>query len=168
MPFVEGESLRERIKREQQLPVSDAVGIARELADIGIARALSEVESSGSLTRTGPSIGTPGYMSPEQAMGERALDARSDVYALACALYEMLAAEAQLANFSEGAQLHELRGRALALMGRNAEAIEEAERSLKMRENTNYSDLTRAWLRLEPTFRPLFGAARFERLTSTK
>ena len=48
MPFVEGESLRERIKREQQLPVSDAVGIARELADIGIARALSEVESSGS------------------------------------------------------------------------------------------------------------------------
>ena len=125
MPFVEGESLRDRIKREQQLPVSDAVGIAREVADalhyahqhdilhrdikpenillsgrhaivadFGIARALSEGESSGSLTRTGTSIGTPGYMSPEQAMGERALDARTDVYALACVLYEMLAGEA--------------------------------------------------------------------------
>ena len=115
-----------------------------------------------------------------------------------------VAAEAQLANFSEDAQLHELRGRALALMGRNAEAIAEAERSLKMRENTldqsigpyvryqvarilvqagafyraldileplptaNYSDLTRAWLRLEPTFKPLFGNARFERMTATK
>ena len=125
MPFVEGESLRDRIKREQQLRVSDAVGIAREVAealhyahqhdilhrdikpenillsgrhaivaDFGIARALSEGESSGSLTRTGTSIGTPGYMSPEQAMGERALDARTDVYALACVLYEMLAGEA--------------------------------------------------------------------------
>lgn len=125
MPFVEGESLRDRLKREQQLPVPDAVGIAREVADalqyahqqgilhrdikpenillsgrhaivadFGIARALSEGDSANSLTRTGTSIGTVGYMSPEQAMGERALDARSDIYALACVTYEMLAGEA--------------------------------------------------------------------------
>ncbi len=122
MPFVSGESLRDRLDRERQLPVGDAVGIAREIADalhyahqhgvvhrdikpenillsgrhamvadFGIARALTEGE--GSLTRTGMSIGTPGYMSPEQAMGERTLDARTDVYALACVLYEMLAGE---------------------------------------------------------------------------
>ena len=125
MPFIEGESLRDRLEREQQLPVADAIGIAREVADalhyahqhgilhrdikpenillsgrhavvadFGIARALSEGDSSASLTRTGTSIGTPGYMSPEQAMGERTLDARSDIYALACVTYEMLAGEA--------------------------------------------------------------------------
>lgn len=124
MPFVEGESLRDRITREKQLPLGEAVSIAREVADalhyahqrdilhrdikpenillsgkhavvadFGIARALSEGESNGSLTRTGTSIGTAGYMSPEQAMGERGLDARTDVYALACVLYEMLAGE---------------------------------------------------------------------------
>ena len=125
MPNVAGESLRDRLKREQQLPVADAVGIAREVADalhyahtqgilhrdikpenillsgrhaivadFGIARALAEGDSAASLTRTGTSIGTPGYMSPEQTMGERTLDARSDIYALACVTYEMLAGEA--------------------------------------------------------------------------
>ena len=122
MPFVEGESLREKLKREGQLPVGDAVGIAREVADalhyahqhgvmhrdikpenillsgrhamvadFGIARALTD--GDGTLTRTGTSIGTPGYMSPEQAAGERNVDERTDVYALACVLYEMLAGE---------------------------------------------------------------------------
>jgi len=121
MPFIEGESLRERLERERQLPVADALRIAREVADaldyahrhgvihrdikpenillseshalvadFGIARAL---DASDSLTQTGMTVGTPSYMSPEQASGEKNLDARSDVYALGCVLYEMLAGE---------------------------------------------------------------------------
>ena len=123
MPYVQGESLRDRMTRERQLPVADAVRIAAEVADalhhahehgvvhrdikpenillsgrhamvadFGIARALNSAE--GSLTQTGMSIGSPGYMSPEQASGERELDARTDVYSLGCVLYEMLAGEA--------------------------------------------------------------------------
>ena len=123
MPFVEGESLRDRLNREKQLPVEDAVRIAREVAsaldyahrhgvihrdikpenillhdgsalvaDFGIALAASKTGSSR-MTETGMSLGTPHYMSPEQAMGERELTARSDVYALGCVLYEMLAGE---------------------------------------------------------------------------
>jgi TolB-like protein/Flp pilus assembly protein TadD len=126
MPFVEGESLRDRLRRERQLPVDDALRIAREaaqalqyahdhgvihrdikpenllltrdgntlVADFGIARGL-DVGSAGNekLTDTGLVVGTPAYMSPEQASGERTLDARSDVYSLASVLYEMLAGE---------------------------------------------------------------------------
>ena len=123
MPFIEGESLRSKLARERQLPVGEAVGIALEVADaleyahargvihrdikpdnvllsgrhamvadFGIARALAAGE--GSLTQTGMSVGTPGYMSPEQASGERDVDARTDIYALGCVLYEMLAGEA--------------------------------------------------------------------------
>ena len=121
MPFVEGESLRDRLEREHQLPVADALRIAREtadaldyahrhgiihrdvkpenimltgshalVADFGIARALG---SDTHLTSTGMAIGTPAYMSPEQATGARDLDARTDIYALGCVLYEMLAGE---------------------------------------------------------------------------
>ena len=123
MPFVDGESLRDRLHREKQLPVEDAVRIVREaalaleyahqqgvvhrdikpenilltrdgstlVADFGIARAiLGEGER---LTQTGLAVGTPAYMSPEQATGERDVDSRSDVYALGCVLYEMLAGE---------------------------------------------------------------------------
>ena len=121
MPFIEGETLRDRMERERQLPVADALAISREVADalhyahqrgvihrdikpenillsgrhavvadFGIARALG---ANSSLTQTGITIGSPGYMSPEQATGERELDARSDVYALGCVLYEMLAGE---------------------------------------------------------------------------
>jgi serine/threonine-protein kinase len=124
MPFVQGESLRDRLKRERQLPIGDAVAIARDVAaaldyahrqgvihrdikpenillhegrplvaDFGIALAASRSEGSGRMTETGVSLGTPNYMSPEQAMGERGLDARTDIYALGCMLCEMLAGE---------------------------------------------------------------------------
>ncbi len=123
MPFVEGESLRARLLREKQLPVSDAVRIATEVAaaldyahrhgvihrdikpdnillhdgqalvaDFGIALAVSRAGDSR-MTETGLSLGTPQYMSPEQAMGDRDITARSDVYALGAVLYEMLTGE---------------------------------------------------------------------------
>ncbi len=123
MPYVEGESLRERLRREKQLPVHDALRIAREaataldyahrhdvihrdikpenllltmdgqvlVADFGIARALGEADTE--ITKTGMTVGTPAYMSPEQASGERMVDARTDIYALGSVLYEMLAGE---------------------------------------------------------------------------
>jgi Tol biopolymer transport system component len=124
MPYVEGESLRDRLKREQQLPIDDALRIAREVldaleyahkhgivhrdikpenillhgghamvADFGIALAASKVEGGTRMTETGMSLGTPHYMSPEQAMGERVITPRADIYALGCVLYEMLTGE---------------------------------------------------------------------------
>jgi serine/threonine protein kinase len=123
MPYVEGETLRARLDREQQLPVADAVRIAREVADalayahkrgvvhrdikpenvllqdghalvadFGIALAVQQA-GAGRLTQTGLSLGTPQYMSPEQAMGERVIDQRTDIYALGAVTYEMLAGE---------------------------------------------------------------------------
>jgi Tol biopolymer transport system component/tRNA A-37 threonylcarbamoyl transferase component Bud32 len=120
MPFVEGESLRDRLTREKQLPIPDALRIATEVAgaldyahrhgiihrdikpenillhdgsalvaDFGIALAASKAGGTR-MTETGMSLGTPTYMSPEQAMGEREITARSDVYALGCVTYEML------------------------------------------------------------------------------
>src|SRR5947199_6519502 len=123
MPHVEGEALRQWLARERQLPVATAIEIARAVAgaldyahrhgvihrdikpenilfqdgqavvaDFGIALALSAAAGSR-LTETGISLGTPQYMSPEQATGDRAIDARSDIYSLAAVLYEMLAGE---------------------------------------------------------------------------
>jgi serine/threonine-protein kinase len=123
MPLVEGESLRGRLAREKQLPLDDALRITREVADaldhahahglvhrdikpanillenghavvadFGIARAITTAGGEA-LTETGLSLGTPLYMSPEQAAGEPSMDGRSDQYALGCVLYEMLAGE---------------------------------------------------------------------------
>jgi serine/threonine-protein kinase len=121
MPFISGESLRERLKRDKQLPVGDTVSILGEVgsalsyahkqgvihrdikpetillangrpmvADFGIALAVSAA-AGGRMTETGLSLGTPHYMSPEQATAEKEITARSDVYSLASVLYEMLA-----------------------------------------------------------------------------
>src|SRR6266487_4251221 len=123
MPFVEGESLRDRLDREPQLPVDDALQIAKEVAealgyahshdvvhrdikpenimmsgghaivtDFGIARAVSAA-GGDKLTQTGLAIGTPAYMPPEQASGSGLVDRRSDIYSLACVLYETLAGQ---------------------------------------------------------------------------
>jgi len=123
MPYIEGETLRTRLVREKQLPVGDALRIAGEVADalhyahqhgvihrdikpenillsgshalvadFGIARAFSP-DLDERLTASGISVGTPHYMSPEQAMAERDLDPRTDNYSLGCVLYEMLTGE---------------------------------------------------------------------------
>src|SRR4051812_10696295 len=123
MPYVEGESLRDPVEREPQLPVDDALQIAKEgaealayahdhdvvhrdikpenimlsgghaiVTDFGIARAVSAA-GGDKLTQTGLAIGTPAYMPPEQASGTGKVDRRSDIYSLACVLYETLAGQ---------------------------------------------------------------------------
>ncbi|HUR94122.1 MAG TPA: serine/threonine-protein kinase, partial [Gemmatimonadales bacterium] len=122
MPYVRGETLRARLRREVQLPVDSALELARQVAlaldyahragvvhrdlkpenvllsegqalvaDFGLAKALAEADE-GKLTGSGMAVGTPAYMSPEQASGEP-VDARTDVYSLGCVLYEMMAGE---------------------------------------------------------------------------
>jgi len=123
MPYVDGETLRQRLTREGPLPVAEALRLAHEtgealhyaheqglihrdvkpenvllsqghalVADFGIARAVG-VAAADQLTQPGLSMGTPAYMSPEQAEGERELDARADQYSLACMVYELLAGQ---------------------------------------------------------------------------
>jgi serine/threonine protein kinase len=123
MPFVEGESLRDRLRREKRMPIDSALAVVREVADalayahahgvvhrdikpenillsethaivtdFGIARAISKSggEKWETLTSSGVVVGTPAYMSPEQAAGGMQIDGRSDIYSLGCVLYEML------------------------------------------------------------------------------
>ena len=133
MPFVSGETLRVKLERERRLPVDEAVRLTREIADaldyahrqgivhrdikpenvllsdghavvadFGIARAIKAADNPR-LTQTGLAIGTPAYMSPEQATGQGELDGRSDVYSLACVLFEMIAGEPPFKGDSAGA-----------------------------------------------------------------
>ena len=121
MPYIDGESLRQRLNREKQLPLDEALEIARHVAsalgyahstgvvhrdikpenvmlhqgeavvtDFGIAKAVTSAAGQN-LTQTGSTVGTPAYMSPEQASGDADVDGRSDVYSLGCVLFEMLA-----------------------------------------------------------------------------
>ena len=133
MPHIEGETLRERITREKRLPAAEAVRLTRPLAsaldfahrhgvvhrdikpenvmlfegeplilDFGIAKAISAA-GGDTLTRTGIAIGTPAYLSPEQASGEAQIDGRSDQYSLACVVYEMMSgAPPFVANTAQG------------------------------------------------------------------
>src|SRR6266704_809656 len=131
MPYVEGESLRHRLLRDRKLPLETALHIARDVADalafahgqgiihrdikpenillsgehaivadFGIARAISAAGSL-TLTQAGQPIGSPGYMSPEQAMALGDLDARTDLFSLGCVLFEMLAGESPAASMTE-------------------------------------------------------------------
>jgi len=123
MPYIDGESLRDRLDREKQLPLEDALQIGQQVADVlsyahdqgiihrdikpenilfeaghaivadfGIAKAIATAGGE-KLTQTGLAVGTPAYMSPEQASGDANVDGRGDVYALGCVLYEMLAGD---------------------------------------------------------------------------
>ncbi len=137
MPYVEGESLRDRLSREKQLPLEDAVRITGEIAsaldhahrrnvlhrdvkpenillqeghavvaDFGIARAILTA-AGDTLTATGLTVGTPAYMSPEQAAGERQLDGRSDLYSLGCVVYELLAGKPPFTGATVDSVLHQ-------------------------------------------------------------
>jgi eukaryotic-like serine/threonine-protein kinase len=138
MPFVRGESLRARLTREKRLGLADALGITRQIAsaldhahrqgvvhrdikpenillhegeamltDFGIALAVREA-GADRLTSTGLSLGTPSYMSPEQAAGDRDIDARSDIYSLGAVTYEMLAGEPPVTGASAQATIAKL------------------------------------------------------------
>src|SRR5438445_5256106 len=138
LPFIRGESLRDKLVREQQLGLEEALAITRQiagaldhahrqglvhrdikpenillqegeamLADFGIALAVKEA-GGNRLTQTGLSLGTPQYMSPEQATGDRGIDARSDVYSLAAVLYEMLAGEPPVTGASAQSMIAKL------------------------------------------------------------
>src|SRR6185436_9492810 len=143
LPFVRGESLRDLLNREKQLGLEQALTIVKQvgsaldyahshgvvhrdikpenillqegeavLTDFGIALAVKEA-GGNRLTETGLSLGTPQYMSPEQATGERTLDGRTDIYSLAAVLYEMLAGEPPVTGPSAQAMIAKLKiGRA--------------------------------------------------------
>lgn len=162
MPYAEGESLRHRLQREGQLPVADALRITQEVAsalsyahqhdvlhrdikpdnillvaqqavvaDFGLARAISSAGIT-TLTQTGAAVGTPTYMSPEQARGSRDLDGRSDLYTLACVTYEMLAGHPPyMAENALEVRAQQARDPAPTLRAARADVPQAVERAVK-------------------------------------
>jgi serine/threonine-protein kinase len=171
MPYVEGESLRERLDREQQLPVDETIRHGRAIAsaldyanrqgiihrdikpenvmlyegeamvmDFGIAKALSAAGSEALVTQAGMMVGTPAYVSPEQASGEHNLDGRSDQYSLACMLYEMLSGERPFAAPTTQAMLTKrLTETPKPLRATRAAVPESIERAIAKGMSTNAS-----------------------------
>jgi serine/threonine-protein kinase len=156
MPFIEGESLRDRLERERQLPIADAIRIAGEVADaldyahrhrvihrdikpenvllhdgralvadFGIALAASRAGDTR-MTETGMSLGTPHYMSPEQAMGQREITARSDIYSLGALTYEMLLGEPPFTGPTPQAIVAKVMSDAPAPPSRHRDTVPEA------------------------------------------
>ena len=162
MPYVEGETLRSRLAREHRLPVDDALQLVREMADaleyahrhgvvhrdvkpenvllqsghalvadFGIALAL-EHAGGARLTRTGITLGTPSYMAPEQAAGDRRVDARTDVYALGAVLHEMLAGESPFAAASHQEMLQKVMHEpVIALAARRADVSSSLDAAIR-------------------------------------
>jgi serine/threonine protein kinase len=161
MPFVEGETLRSRLARERRLPVDDALQLVREMADaldyahrhgivhrdvkpenvllhsghalvadFGIALALEQA-GGARLTRTGITLGTPSYMAPEQAAGDRPIDARTDVYALGAVLHEMLAGESPFAAAYQEMRRKEMHEPVVALATRRADVSSSLDAAIR-------------------------------------
>jgi serine/threonine-protein kinase len=161
MPFVEGETLRSRLARERRLPVDDALQLVREMADaleyahrhgvvhrdvkpenvllqsghalvadFGIALAL-ENAGGARITRTGITLGTPSYMAPEQAAGDRPIDARTDVYALGAVLHEMLAGESPSAAASHQMPRNAMHEPVIALAARRADVSSSLDTAVR-------------------------------------
>ncbi|MEP6691775.1 MAG: protein kinase, partial [Gemmatimonadaceae bacterium] len=157
MPYVEGESLRDRLRSHGPLALEDALRIAREaadaleyahshgvihrdikpenillsgthalVADFGIARALATESDGAPLTVTGLAVGTPAYMSPEQASADRSVDARTDLYSLGIVLYEMLAGEPPYAGPTAHAVIAKMMGGELPPLRRVRPSVPEA------------------------------------------
>jgi serine/threonine-protein kinase len=171
MPYIEGETLRQRLQRDTRLPVAEAVRLTDQIAgalsyahqqgvvhrdikpenillvhdqaivaDFGIARAVEAAGGDG-LTRTGFAIGTPAYMSPEQAFGHTTVDGRTDVYALGCVVFEMVSGRSPLEGLEPASLLARLaKGKLPGLRATNPEIPLFVERAIERALATDPSD----------------------------